>query len=129
MQEQSAIGRRKTAVASVRIRDGKGKIDVNGRAFETYFPNEYQRKMIMAPIEKTKQTFSMVDIIVRVRGGGNEAQAEAVRLGIARALVKDDAEIRHALKEVGYLTRDSRRREREKYGRAGARKRFQFSKR
>ena len=129
MQEQSATGRRKTAVASVRVRNGKGKIDVNGRSFDQYFPDEYQRKMIMAPLETVKQTASSIDIIVRVCGGGNEAQAESVRLGLARALVKENSEHRHALKEVGYLTRDSRRKERKKYGRAGARKRFQFSKR
>jgi len=127
MQEQSATGRRKTAVASVRIRSGKGKVDVNGRTFERYFPDENQRKMIMAPIETVKR--AALDVVVRVRGGGIEAQAEAVRLGLARALVKDNSECRHSLKEVGYLTRDSRRKERKKYGRAGARKRFQFSKR
>jgi len=128
MQEQNATGRRKTAVASVRIRKGKGKVDINGRAFDKYFPDENQRDMIMAPVHTIKQV-SPMDIIVRVRGGGIEAQAEAVRLGLARALVKDNNECKHALKEVGYLTRDSRRKERKKYGRAGARKRFQFSKR
>lgn len=128
MHEQTATGRRKTAVASVRIRDGKGTVDVNGRAFETYFPSELQRKLILAPIEKAgqKETF---DIIIRVRGGGIEAQTEAVRLGLSRALVKENENCKHALKEAGFLTRDSRKREREKYGHAGARKRFQFSKR
>ncbi len=128
MQEQVSTGRRKTAVASVRIREGKGTIDVNGRSFETYFPIELQRRLILAPIEKVgiKARF---DIIVRVRGGGTEAQAEAVRLGLSRALVKGDETRRPLLKEVGYLTRDSRKRERKKYGHAGARKRFQFSKR
>ena len=128
MQEQTATGRRKTAVASVRIRDGKGTFDVNGRAFETYFPSDLQRKLILAPLEKTGQKASM-DIIIRVRGGGIHAQCEAVRLGLSRALVKENETYRHPLKEAGFLTRDSRKREREKYGRAGARKRFQFSKR
>ena len=128
MQEQNATGRRKTAVASVRIREGKGAIDVNGRAFEVYFPSELQRKTILAPIDKSGQKTSL-DIIIRVRGGGLEAQAEAVRLGLSRALVKDNETCRHPLKEAGFLTRDSRKRERKKYGRAGARKRFQFSKR
>lgn len=128
MQEQVSTGRRKTAVASVRIREGKGTIDVNGRPFEKYFPLELQRKLILAPIEQAgiKTRF---DIIVRVRGGGTEAQAEAVRLGLSRALVRDDENRRPSLKEVGFMTRDSRKRERKKYGHAGARKRFQFSKR
>ena len=128
MQEQIATGRRKTAVASVRIREGKGTIDINGRSFETYFPLELQRKLILAPIEKVGQKTTL-DIIVRVRGGGIEAQAEAVRLGLSRAFVKDNEQCKPALKEVGFLTRDSRKRERKKYGRAGTRKRFQFSKR
>jgi small subunit ribosomal protein S9 len=128
MQEQFGTGRRKTAVASVRIREGKGAIDVNGKAFETYFPSDLQRKVILEPIEKANQKTKM-DIIIRVRGGGLEAQAVAVRLGLSRALVKDNADTKPALKECGFLTRDSRKREREKYGRAGARKRYQFSKR
>jgi small subunit ribosomal protein S9 len=128
MQEQVATGRRKTSVASVRLRDGNGSIDVNGKAFETYFPLELQRKTIMSPFIAAGVKASY-NIIVRVRGGGVEAQAEAVRLGIARALVQEDETRRHSLKEEGYLTRDSRKKERKKYGRAGARKRFQFSKR
>jgi len=128
MQEQYATGRRKTSVASVRIREGNGNIDVNGRSFESYFPDSFQRETILAPLDKVKVSRSM-NIVVRVRGGGMEAQAEAIRLGLARALVKEDEARRHALKEEGFLTRDSRKREREKYGRAGARKRFQFSKR
>ena len=128
MQEQTATGRRKTAVASVIIREGKGSVDVNGKAFDAYFPSEIQRKLILAPIEKSGQKATL-DIIVRLRGGGIAAQAEAFRLGLARALVKDNDGCRHPMKEAGFLTRDSRKREREKYGRAGARKRFQFSKR
>ena len=128
MKEHVATGRRKTAVASVRIREGKGSIDVNGRTFEQYFPNEIQRKTILAPIEKTgaKLTF---DILIRVNGGGLDAQATAVRLGLSRALVEENETWKHPLKEAGFLTRDGRKKERKKYGRAGARKRFQFSKR
>jgi small subunit ribosomal protein S9 len=129
MQEQYATGRRKTAVASVRIREGEGKVDVNGRSFDVYFPNELQRKRILSPIEKLGLKFSAMNMIVRVRGGGPEAQATAVRLGLSRALVKENEGFRHQLKEEGFMTRDSRKRERKKYGRAGARKRFQFSKR
>lgn len=128
MQENLGTGRRKTAVASVRIRDGKGKIDVNGREFTEYFPLEIQRKLILAPFEKLGKAANY-DIIIRVNGGGIEAQANAIRLGIARALVKEDEHRRGALKEEGFLTRDSRKKERKKYGRVGARKRFQFSKR
>jgi len=129
MKEHCATGRRKTAVATVRVRNGRGKIDVNGRSFDKYFPDEYQRKMIMSPMDIAQQKAEKIDIIVRVQGGGIEAQAEACRLGLARALVEENAEMKHPLKEAGFLTRDSRKREREKYGRAGARKRYQFSKR
>ncbi len=128
MQETFATGRRKTAVASVRIRHGSGQFDINGKTFEQYFPLEIQRKMILTPFEKIGYKIP-VDLIVRVRGGGVEAQAEAVRLGVARALVRENEEWKHSLKEEGFLTRDSRKKERKKYGRAGARKRFQFSKR
>ncbi len=128
MQENVATGRRKTSVASVRLRDGNGKISVNKREFTEYFPLELQRKAIMAPFEALKLKTSY-DIHVRVRGGGVESQSEAIRLGIARALVLEDETRKHALKEEGFLTRDSRKKERKKYGRAGARKRFQFSKR
>lgn len=128
MQEKVATGRRKTSVASVRLRDGKGKVDVNGRKFEDYFPLELQRNMILAPFQ-TLGLKTSYDIIVRVRGGGVEAQAEAIRLGISRCLVLEDETRKHSLKEEGFLTRDSRKKERKKYGRAKARKRFQFSKR
>ncbi len=121
-------GRRKTAVASVRLRDGKGKIEVNGREFANYFPLELQRKAILAPFASAGG-FNNQDMIIRVKGGGIEGQAIAVRLGIARALVETNEDIRPDLKAKGFLTRDPRKRERKKYGRAGARKRFQFSKR
>ncbi len=128
VEESLGTGRRKTAVASVRLRHGSGKMNVNGRAFDTYFPLEIQRQMILAPIDKAAKN-QAYDIIIRVSGGGIQAQAEAVRLGIARALVGEQEDRRHSLKEEGFLTRDSRKKERKKYGRKGARKRFQFSKR
>lgn len=128
VEETVATGRRKTAVASVRLRSGEGKIDINGRSLEDYFPLEIQRKTIFAPLEKVGSS-NRYDMIIRVRGGGIEAQTIAIRLGLARALVENDENLRHDFKELGYLTRDSRKKERKKYGRAGARKRFQFSKR
>ncbi len=128
MQEQCATGRRKTAVASVRIREGKGNVDINGKTFDQYFPLELQRKMILSPLEKAGFK-TPIDMIVRVRGGGVEAQVIAIRLGLSRALVQHSEELKHALKEEGFLTRDSRKKERKKYGQPGARKRFQFSKR
>ena len=127
-QEIVATGRRKTAVASVRLRDGKGAIDVNGRKLEEYFPLELQRNSILAPFEKVGG-YKKYDMIIRVKGGGIEGQAIAVRHGIARAIVEQDETLRQSLKALGYLTRDPRKRERKKYGHAGARKRFQFSKR
>ena len=128
MKEHVATGRRKTAVASVRVREGKGVIDVNGKSFEQYFANEIQRKTIMAPMQKVGVKLNF-DIIVRVNGGGIEAQATAVRLGLSRALILENETYKPVLKDAGYLTRDGRKKERKKYGRAGARKRFQFSKR
>lgn len=126
--ETIGIGRRKTAVSSVRMRRGTGIIDVNGRPFEQYFPLELQRETILAPLRKFDKPENY-DLIIRVKGGGIEAQAVATRLGVSRALVTDNDEIRGPLKELGYLTRDPRKKERKKYGRKGARKRFQFSKR
>jgi small subunit ribosomal protein S9 len=129
MQEETlGTGRRKTAVASVRLRSGTGQIDINGRALEQYFPLEIQRKTVFAPLEKLGG-HARYDMIIRVKGGGIEAQAIAIRLGLARAIVENDESLRHELKSQGFLTRDSRKKERKKYGRAGARKRFQFSKR
>jgi small subunit ribosomal protein S9 len=128
VQEKIATGRRKTAVASVRIRPGSGKVDVNGRKFEDYFPLELQRRTILAPFEKFTSP-EQYDIIIRVKGGGIQGQVIATRLGISRALVQEDDRRRQELKALGYLTRDSRKKERKKYGLAGARKRFQFSKR
>ena len=127
-EDTVGIGRRKTAVSSVRMRRGTGKIDVNGRKFEEYFPLPLQRELILAPIQKFSN-LDQVDLIIRVKGGGLEAQAVATRLGISRALVEQDIAVRPDLKELGYLTRDPRKKERKKYGQKGARKRFQFSKR
>jgi len=127
-KESIGVGRRKRAIAAVRLRRGKGKIDVNGREFGEYFKSDLQQKTILSPLEK----FGLVgnyDIIIRAKGGGIEGQMIAARLGIARALVKEDGERRGVLKAKGFLTRDPRKRERKKYGLAGARKRFQFSKR
>lgn len=128
LQEVTATGRRKTAVAAIRLRPGTGKIDVNGRPFETYFALEIQRKTILAPLEMIGAE-NKYDLIVRVNGGGIEGQVIATRLGVTRALVKESEQRRQDFKVEGFLTRDPRKKERKKYGRAKARKRFQFSKR
>ena len=128
MEEFVKKGRRKTAVASVRLRPGSGNIDVNGRKLEEYFPVESQRQMALQPLKKI-DAIQRYDLVVRVKGGGVEGQAAAVRLGLARALVEQNETLRHDFKEEGFLTRDPRMKERKKYGQAGARKRFQFSKR
>jgi small subunit ribosomal protein S9 len=127
-KETIGIGRRKTAVSSVRLRRGTGIVDINGRSLEEYFPLQLQRDVILAPIQKFSN-LNKLDLVIRVRGGGLEAQAVATRLGISRALVQESEEIRGDLKELGFLTRDPRKKERKKYGHKGARKRFQFSKR
>lgn len=128
LEETLGTGRRKTAVASIRLRSGSGKVDVNGRSFEDYFPLQLQRNTVLAPF-KSLGGNGRFDIIIRVKGGGVEAQSVAVRLGLARALLVNNENLHHEFKEQGFLTRDSRKKERKKYGRAGARKRFQFSKR
>lgn len=129
MKEFIGTGRRKTSVASVRLRpNGSGKIDINGKKFEDYFSSQFDRETILSPLVKF-DLGNEFDIVVRVKGGGIEAQTIATRLGISRALVKQDESKKHDLKELGYLTRDARKKERKKYGLAGARKRFQFSKR
>lgn len=128
IKEIVEIGRRKTAVASVRIRKGKGKIEINGKSFEEYFPLSFQRDIILSPLSKLDLS-GKYDLIVTAKGGGIEAQAIATRLGLARALVRENEESRGLFKDLGYLTRDPRKKERKKYGLAGARKRFQFSKR
>lgn len=121
-------GRRKTSVARVRLAPGTGKIVVNHRPFETYFPLDTQRATVTQPLTVTG-TSDKLDVKVNVQGGGPQGQAGATRHGIARALLKFDANLRPALKAEGFLTRDPRERERKKYGQPGARKRFQFSKR
>ena len=121
-------GRRKTAVARVRLATGSGKITVNGRAFENYFPLETQRSVVSHPLIVTA-TADKLDVRVNVTGGGPNGQAGATRHGISRALLQFDANLRPALKAEGFLTRDPRMRERKKYGQPGARARFQFSKR
>ena len=126
--EYLGTGRRKTAVARVRLATGSGKIVVNGRPFETYFPAETLRATASQPLTATA-TASKFDARISVSGGGPNGQAGAVRHGIARALLQFDANLRPTLKADGLLTRDSRMRERKKYGQPGARKRYQFSKR
>jgi small subunit ribosomal protein S9 len=121
-------GRRKTAVARVRLTTGTGKITVNGRAFDNYFPVDSLRMQAAQPLAVTGNT-DKFDVRVNVTGGGPNGQAGAVRHGIARALLAVDANLRSALKAEGLLTRDSRMKERKKYGQPGARKRFQYSKR
>ncbi|MCF7765886.1 MAG: 30S ribosomal protein S9 [Verrucomicrobia bacterium] len=121
-------GRRRTAVARVRLAAGSGKFTVNGRPMENYFPVDTYRTVATQPLVLT-DTGSKFDVRVNVRGGGLSGQAGAVRHGIARALLQVDAEFRPALKTEGFLTRDPRKKERKKYGQPGARKRFQYSKR
>jgi small subunit ribosomal protein S9 len=121
-------GRRKTAVAQVCLMSGNGKILVNGRAFENYFPLESLRTQAVQPLTVTGNA-DKYDVHVQVRGGGPTGQAGALRHGLARALVQADANLRPTLKSDGFLTRDPRMKERKKYGQPGARKRFQYSKR
>ena len=121
-------GRRKTAVARVRLAPGTGKITVNGRTFEKYFVVETHRAFVMQPLLAIEST-AKFDVRVNVTGGGPNGQAGAVRHGISRALLKADVSLRPTLKAQGLLTRDPRMRERKKYGQPGARKRFQYSKR
>ena len=121
-------GRRKTSVARVFLRPGKGEIQINGRTFENYFPTEMERVVVRQPLLAT-ETADKFDVLILTHGGGIMGQADAARLGIARALVEHNTELRKKLKQLGFLTRDARQHERKKYGQKGARKRFQFSKR
>jgi len=123
-----ATGRRKNSTARVRIMPGAGKVTVNRRPFEAYFPREVNRLIIMQPLELVGMA-GKIDVFANCNGGGLSGQAGAVKLGIARALSKMDATLRAPVKKAGFLTRDSRMRERKKYGRKRARRRFQFSKR
>ncbi len=122
------IGRRKTAVARVRLRSGTGEITLNGRKFEEFFPTVAMQTEVLGPFNATEMR-AKYDVLVNVRGGGPLGQAGAVRLGIARALMQAETEAESALRDGGFLTRDARMKERKKYGQRGARRRFQFSKR
>ena len=128
IQEFLGTGRRKTSVARVRLAAGSGKVIINNRAFENYFPIENLRMQALQPLTVTENA-AKFDVRVTVTGGGPSGQAGAVRHGIARALLAVDANLRPTLKSNGLLTRDPRMRERKKYGQPGARKRFQYSKR
>jgi small subunit ribosomal protein S9 len=124
----SATGRRKSSVARVIMKEGKGEIRVNEKPLDTYFPRETLRMVIKQPLELSGMV-EKLDISANVSGGGLSGQAGAVRLGISRALLQVNSDLRGKLKKEGFLTRDPRGKERKKYGLKGARKRFQFSKR
>jgi small subunit ribosomal protein S9 len=126
--QYNATGRRKTATARVSMRPGAGAVKVNGRDLDAYFASDVLRMVVRQPLVLT-ETAEKFDIVVNVDGGGFAGQAGAVRHGISRALLEYNSELRERLKGAGLLTRDPRKKERKKYGRAGARKRFQFSKR
>ena len=129
MEQTHALGRRKTAVARVYLTEGAGNIVINGRPFEDYFKEETLRYVVLQPYTVT-ETLGKFDTKITIVGGGTKGQAEAVRLGIARALCEIDKEAyRSVLKAAGFLTRDAREVERKKPGQPGARRRFQFSKR
>ena len=121
-------GRRKSAIARVYLRPGSGEFQVNGRPFEQYFVTESQRSSAKQPLAST-ETATTFNVLARVSGGGVNGQADAVKLGIARALMQFNTELRKQLKAAGMVTRDPRSKERKKYGQKGARKRFQYSKR
>ena len=127
-EDITATGRRKTSIARIRMRPGSGKITVNDRAFEDYFPTVALQNSVVFPLH-TANAAQKWDLHVTTHGGGQTGQVGAIRLAIARALLKTDAELRAAFKAEGLLTRDARMKERKKPGQPGARKRFQFSKR
>jgi small subunit ribosomal protein S9 len=128
LKQVQTVGRRKTAVARVLLRPGKGELSINGRSLQEYFPRPSLQTRIEEPL-KTVQAEGRFDILVRAAGGGLMGQADALRMGLARALVAFDEDHRRPLREKGMLTRDPRKVERKKPGRPKARKRFQFSKR
>ena len=128
MEQWYATGKRKTAIARVFLRPGKGKISIKGREVNNYFYTDANVKIVLSPLVLT-ETDSRFDLLIMVKGGGISAQADAARHGIARALVAWDADTRPSLKKEGFLRRDSRMKERKKYGQKGARAHFQFSKR
>ena len=123
-----ATGKRKTAIDRVWMKEGSGAFTINNRNFDDYFTRDVLKKIIRQPLEITSQV-GRFDFYVNVDGGGIAGQADAVKHGISKALCEFDAELRPILKKAGFLTRDSRMKERKKYGQPGARKRFQFSKR
>ena len=127
-QEFVATGRRKTSVARIHMTPGNGKIDINGRSFEDYFPTAPLQNAVLQPLQ-TAKLVNAYDLWINASGGGATGQAGAVRLAISRALVQADSNLRSALKSEGLLRRDPRMKERKKSGQPGARKRFQFSKR
>lgn len=127
-QEFIATGRRKTSVARIRMTPGSGKIDINGKSFEDYFPTVPLQNTVLQPLQVVKLTNSY-DLLINTTGGGAAGQAGAARLAISRALLLVDANLRGTLKAEGLLRRDPRMKERKKSGQPGARKRFQFSKR
>ena len=126
--QHAAVGRRKTATARVYLRPGTGAVQINRRPLEQYFQMETRRQALLSPLQITG-TAGTYDLVVNVKGGGLTGQCEAIRLGVARALVQADGEHRKPLRDAGLLTRDPRMVERKKYGQPKARKRFQFSKR
>src|SRR5436309_8169122 len=121
-------GKRKSAIARVWLMPGSGNITVNRRSFEEYFPLETHKTLVQEPLRLT-HTLGQYDVLVTVRGGGISGQAAAIRHGISKSLLQTDGALRPTLKQAGFLTRDSRIKERKKYGQKKARKRFQFSKR
>ena len=127
-QEFIATGRRKTSVARIRLTPGSGKIDINGRSFEDYFPTAPLQNTVLQPLQ-TAKLVNAYDLSINATGGGVAGQAGAVRLAISRALLQVDPNLRSSLKADGLLRRDPRMKERKKSGQPGARKRFQFSKR
>ena len=127
-QEFIATGRRKTAVARIRLTPGSGKIDINGHSFEDYFPTAPLQNAVLQPLQ-TAKLVNAYDLSINATGGGIAGQADAISLAIARALLQVDPELRRTLKADGLLRRDPRMKERKKSGQPGARKRFQFSKR
>ena len=128
MADKIYVGRRKNAVARVYLRTGSGKVTINDREFENYFPLKTNRDDVVLPF-KLSETFGKYDVFANVNGGGVTGQSEAIRLGISRALIEINPDFRPVLKADGLLRRDPRMVERKKYGQAKARKRFQFSKR
>ena len=128
MEQYYGTGRRKTSTARVFLRPGQGNYTVNGKTADAYFLTPTRRSQVKLPLQ-TAELADKFDVLITVSGGGNGSQAGAARMGISRALLKFNQDLRPALKKEGFLTRDPRAKERKKYGQKGARKRFQFSKR